>query len=52
LFLDLENEGEMKALNEMDIPCCSIEDKEAIHEDETITHAENAKVLEALHEKK
>jgi len=37
----------MKALNEMDIPCCTIEDKEAIHEDETITHAENAKVLEA-----
>jgi hypothetical protein len=47
LFLDSENEGEMKALNEMDIPCCTIEDKEAIHEDETITHAENAKVLEA-----
>jgi hypothetical protein len=47
LFLDSENEGEMKALNEMDISCCTIEDKEAIHEDETITHAENAKVLEA-----
>jgi hypothetical protein len=47
LFLDSKNEGEMKALNEMDIPCCTIEDKEAIHEDETITHAEIAKVLEA-----
>jgi hypothetical protein len=47
LFLDSKNEGEMKSLNEMDIPCCTIEDKEAIHEDETITHAENAKVLEA-----
>jgi hypothetical protein len=47
LFLDLENEGEMKALNEMDIPCCTIEDEEAIHEDETITHAKNVKVLEA-----
>jgi hypothetical protein len=40
LFLDSENEGEMKALNKMDIPCCTIEDKEAIHEDETITHVE------------
>jgi hypothetical protein len=47
LFLDSENEGEMKILNEMDIPCCTIEDKEAIHEDETIIHAENAKVLKA-----
>jgi hypothetical protein len=47
LFLNSENEGEMKSLNEMDIPCCKIEDKEAIHEDETITHAENVKVLEA-----
>jgi hypothetical protein len=45
--LFLENEGETKALKKMDIPCCAIEDKEAIHEDETITHAENAKVLEA-----
>jgi hypothetical protein len=47
LFLDSENEGEMKVLNEMDIPCCTIKDKEAIHEDEAITHVENAKVLEA-----
>jgi hypothetical protein len=38
----------MKALNKMDIPCCAIEDKEAIHEDETITHAENTNVLKAL----
>jgi hypothetical protein len=45
--LFLENEGETKALNKMDIPCCAIEDKEAIHEDETITHAENSRVLEA-----
>jgi hypothetical protein len=27
LFHDSENEGEMKALNEVDIPCCTIEDK-------------------------
>jgi hypothetical protein len=45
--LFLENEGEMKALNKMDIPCCEIKDKEAIHEDETITHVENTKFLEA-----
>jgi hypothetical protein len=35
----------MKDLNEMDVPCCTIKDKEAIHEDETIIYAENAKVL-------
>jgi hypothetical protein len=46
LVLDSENEGEMKALNEMDVPCCAIKDEEAIHEDETIIYAENAKVLE------
>jgi hypothetical protein len=46
LFLDSENEGEKKVLSEDDGPCCAIEDKEAVHEDETITHAENTKVLE------
>jgi hypothetical protein len=38
---------EMEALNEVDVPCCAIKDKEAIHEDEAIMHAENTKVLEA-----
>jgi hypothetical protein len=38
LFLDSENEGEKKALNEVDGPCCAIKDKEAVHEDETMTH--------------
>jgi hypothetical protein len=47
LFLDSENEGEIKALNEMDIPCCTIENKEAVHEDEKVTHAENTRVHEA-----
>jgi hypothetical protein len=47
LFLDSENEGEKKALNEVDGPCCAIKDKEAVHEDETMTHAENIEVLEA-----
>jgi hypothetical protein len=46
LFHDSENEGEMKALNEVDIPSCTTEDKGATHEDETITHAKNTKVLE------
>jgi hypothetical protein len=47
LFHDSENEGEMGSPNEVNIPCCTLEDKGAIHEDETITHAENTKVLEA-----
>jgi hypothetical protein len=46
LFLDPENEGEKKTLNEVDGPCCAIKDKEAVREDEAITHAENIKVLE------
>jgi hypothetical protein len=45
LFHDSENEGENKALNEVDGPCCAIKDKEAVHEDETMTHAENIEVL-------
>jgi len=36
----------MKPLNEMDIPCCTIKDKEAVHEDEKVTHVENTRVLE------
>jgi hypothetical protein len=36
----------MKALNEMDVPCCAIKDEKAIHEDETIIYVENTKVLE------
>jgi hypothetical protein len=47
LFHDSGNEGEMEALYKMNIPCCIIKDKEAVHEDKKITHAENAKVLEA-----
>jgi hypothetical protein len=41
-----ENEEEKKALNEVDGPCCAIKDKEAVHEDETMTHAENIELLE------
>jgi hypothetical protein len=41
-----EDEEEKEALNEVDGPCCAIKDKEAVHEDETMTHAENTRVLE------
>lgn len=37
----------MEALNKMNIPCCTIKYKEAVHEDERITHAKNTKVLKA-----
>jgi hypothetical protein len=37
----------MEALDEVDVPHCAIKDKEAIHDDETITHAENTKAIEA-----
>jgi hypothetical protein len=47
LFHDSENEGEMEALNEVDIPCCTIEDEGAVHEDETMTHVEDTQVLKA-----
>jgi hypothetical protein len=46
LFLDSENEGEKKTLNEVDGPCCAIKDEETVHEDETMTHAENIELLE------
>jgi hypothetical protein len=46
LILDSENEGEKKVLNEVDGPCCAIKDKEAVHEDETMTHVENIELLE------
>jgi hypothetical protein len=43
VFLD---EEEMKVLDEVEVPCCALEDKEAVHEDEETTHAENTRVLE------
>jgi hypothetical protein len=36
----------MESPNEVNIPSCTLEDKGAIHEDETIMHAGNTKVLE------
>jgi hypothetical protein len=46
-FHDPESEEEMEALDEVDVPYCAIKDKEAIHDDEAITHAENTKAIEA-----
>jgi hypothetical protein len=37
----------MEALNEVDIPCCTIEDEGAFHEDETMMHVEDTQVLKA-----
>jgi hypothetical protein len=47
LFHDSENEGEMEALNEVDIPCCTFEDEGAIHEDKTMMHDEDTQALKA-----
>jgi hypothetical protein len=47
LFRDPESEEEMEASDEGDVPCCAFEDKEAIHDDEAIMHAENTKAIEA-----
>jgi hypothetical protein len=41
-----KDEEEMEALDEVEVPCCAIEDKEAVHEDEAMTHAENIELLE------
>jgi hypothetical protein len=37
----------MEALDEVDVLYCAIKDKEAVHDDEAITHAENTKAIEA-----
>jgi hypothetical protein len=46
LFHDSESEEEMEALDEVDIPCCAIQEKEAVHDDEPITYAKNIELLE------
>jgi hypothetical protein len=50
-YFPLQNSNDTVSFNskdeeEMEIPCCAIEDKEAVHEDEEMTHAENIKLLE------
>jgi hypothetical protein len=39
------SENEEEVLDEVDDPCCAIEDKEAVHEDEETTHVENIELL-------
>jgi hypothetical protein len=46
VLLDSKEEEEIEALDEVEVPCCEIEDKEAVHEDEETTHAENTRVFE------
>jgi hypothetical protein len=45
VFFNSKDEEEMEASDEVEVPCCAIEDKEAVHEDEETTHAENIKLL-------
>jgi hypothetical protein len=40
------DEGGMEFLKELDLLCCTTEEKGVIYEDETVMHAENTKVLE------
>jgi hypothetical protein len=47
LFHDSESEGGRESLKEVDIPCCTIEDEVAVHEDETMMHVEDTQVLKA-----
>jgi hypothetical protein len=46
VLLDSKEEEEMEASDEVEVPCCEIEDKEAVHEDEIMTHDEDTRVLE------
>jgi hypothetical protein len=40
------SENKEEVLDEVDGPCCAIKDKEAVHEDEIMTHNEDTRVLE------
>jgi hypothetical protein len=52
LFHDSESEGEMESPNEEHLPCCTIKDEGATHEDKTVMHAKNTKSSKLLHKKK
>jgi hypothetical protein len=41
-----KDEEEMEASDEVEVPCCAIEDKKAVHEDDEMTDAENIELLE------
>jgi hypothetical protein len=46
VLLDSKDEKEREALDEVEVPCCALEDKEAIHEDEIMTYDEDTRILE------
>jgi hypothetical protein len=47
LFHDSESDGEMESPNEEHLPCCTIKDEGATHEDKTVMHVKDTQVLEA-----
>jgi hypothetical protein len=47
LCYDSEKQEEMESSNEVDIPCSTVEDEGATHEDETMMHAKDTQVLKA-----
>jgi hypothetical protein len=47
LFHDSESEEEVESSNEVDFPCCTVEDEGETHEDETMMHVEDTQVLKA-----
>jgi hypothetical protein len=46
VLLDSKDEEEREALDEVEVPCCALEDKEAVHEDEIMTYDEDTRILE------
>jgi hypothetical protein len=46
VLLDSKEEEEKEALDEVEVPCCALEDKEAVHEDEIMTYDEDTRILE------
>jgi hypothetical protein len=52
MFHDSESEGEVESLNEVDIPCCTVEDEGETHEDETMMRVEDTQVLKAAIQEK
>jgi hypothetical protein len=47
LLHDSESDGEMESLNEEHFPCCTTKEERATHEDKTVMHVKDTRVLEA-----
>jgi hypothetical protein len=45
VFFNSKDEEEMEASDEVEVPCCEIEDEKEVHEDEAMTYAENIELL-------